>query len=346
MTVERHENGKWYCRFQSGVGIRPHRLCRGATTRKEAEAFENALKYKIEQQKNGVIPKDQKNVYFNRLIELYKKHAKTNHKKYKNQIYYLNGLEKYFNNGKPVNTIKPEDILKYIEYLRNSGKRGKRKNSSINRFLEILSKMFNLAIDNGELTDNPLRKVPKLKEDNHKIRFLTDEEENRLYAIIDLKAPYLRPIVTTALQTGMRRGEIFGMKWDNIDLNNRNIYVLDTKSGKSREIPISDKLYKILQSIPRISEYVFINPKTNQPYVDIKKSFNLVREHAEIKNFCFHDLRHTFATRMVMAGVDLFTLMEILGHTNVTTTMRYAHVIPGRKMEAINKLGNYNKYSN
>ena len=115
---------------------------------------------------NGVIPKAQKNVYFSRLIELYIKNAKTNQKKYKSQIYYLNALEKYFNNGKPVNTIKPEHIQNYIEYLRNSGKRGKRKNSSINRFLEILSKMFNLAIDNGELTTNPLKKVPKLKEDN------------------------------------------------------------------------------------------------------------------------------------------------------------------------------------
>ena len=141
----------------------------------------------------------------------------------------------------------------------------------------------------------------------------------------------------------MRRGEIFGMKWDNIDLNNRVIHVLDTKSGDSRPIPISDVLYETLKSIPRTSEYVFTNPKTNQPYVDIKKSFNLVREHAGIANFCFHDLRHTFATRMVMAGVDFLTLMELLGHKNIKTTMRYAHVIPSRKIDAIKKLANWNQ---
>ena len=250
---------------------------------------------------------------------------------------------KYFNNGKPVNTIKPEDIQKYIEYLRNSGKRGKRKNSSINRFLEILSKMFNLAIDNDELTENPLKKVQKLKEDNHRPRYLTNEEEHRLFLSINTIAPYLKPIVITALQTGMRRGEIFGMKWCNIDLSNRIIYVLDTKSGKSREIPISDILYNLLKLLPQESEYVFTNPQTKKPYVDIKKSFNLVIKQAQIKNFRFHDLRHTFATRMVMAGVDLFTLMEILGHTNVTTTMRYAHVIAGRKLEAIKKLETWNQ---
>ena len=340
MTVKQHSNGKWYTKFTIR-GVTKHLLCAGATTQKEALEIENDFIYKLQQQMNGVIPKDQKNVYFSRLIELYIKHAKTNHKKYKSQIYYLNALEKYFNNGKPVNTIKPEHIQNYIEYLRNSGKRGKRKNSSINRFLEILSKMFNLAIDNGELTTNPLKKVPKLKEDNHIIRYLKDEEETRLFASIDINAPYLRPIITTALQTGMRRGEIFNMKWYNIDFDTRNIHLLDTKTGDKRDIPISDELYKVLQSIHRESEYVFINSKTKAPYVDIKKSFNTVREYAGIEDFRFHDLRHTFATRLVMAGVDFLTIMELLGHKNIETTMRYAHVIPGKKMEAIKKLITY-----
>lgn len=343
MTVKKHDNGKWYCKFTIR-GVTKHLLCAGATTGKEALEIENAFKYKLQQQMNGVIPKNQKNVYFNRLKELYIKHAKTNHKKYKNQIYYINTLEKYFNNGKPINTIKPEHIQKFIEYLRYSGKRGKRKNSSINRFLEILSKMFNLAIDNGELTENPLRKIPPLKEDNHRPRFLLDDEEIRLFASIDTHAPYLRPIVTTALETGMRRGEIFGMKWCNIDFINRNIYVLDTKSGESREIPITDKMYDLLQSLPKDSEYVFTNPKTNKPYVDIKKSFNMVKEHAEIENFHFHDLRHTFATRMLTVDINnLYPLMDILGHTNIETTMRYSHIVPGKKMEAIKKLATYNK---
>jgi integrase len=344
MTVKKHKNEKWYCKFTIR-GVTKHLLCAGATTEKEALEIENAFKYKLQQQLNGIVPKDQKNVYFNRLKELYIKHAKTNHKKYRNQVYYLNSLEKYFNNGKPVNSIKPEDIQKYIEYLRNSGKRGKRKNSSINRFLEILSKMYNLAIDNGELTENPLMKVPKLKEDNHRIRFLNDDnnEEKRLFNSININAPYLKTLVITALQTGMRKGEILNMQWCNIDFNNRIIHILDTKSGDSREIPISDILYDVLKSIPKVSEYVFINPLTDLPYTDFKKSWHKVLNAAKIEGFCFHDLRHTFATRMVIAGVDFLTLMEILGHKDIKTTMRYAHVVPGRKMEAIKKLATYNK---
>ena len=87
------------------------------------------------------------------------------------------------------------------------------------------------------------------------------------------------------------------MKWYNIDFDTRNIHLLDTKTGDKRDIPISDELYKVLQSIHRESEYVFINSKTKAPYVDIKKSFNTVREYAGIEDFRFHDLRHTFATR-------------------------------------------------
>ncbi len=337
MTVKPHSNGKWYSRFMIR-GVSKHLLCAGATNKKEAEEIENAFKYKLQQQQNGVIPKDQKNVSLKRLRELYTSHAKTNHKKYRNQIYYLNALEAYFDNGKPVNNITPENIQKYIEYLRN---KRNLKNSSINRHLEILSKMYNLAIDNNELTENPLRKVQKLKEDNHRIRFLTSDEERRLFESVELNAPFLKPIITTALQTGMRKGELLNLQWCNVDFINRLIHLLDTKTNKSREIPISDELYGVLLCLPMPTQYVFTNPETNLPYVDIKKSWHKVLNHAQIKNFRFHDLRHTFATRLVMAGVDFLTIMEILGHTSLQTTMRYSHVVPGRKMEAIKKLSMY-----
>lgn len=337
MAVYKKKNNKWYCKGY--VGGQPyHRLCKGATNKQQALEMEAAFMYDLKMQQLGIIPKKLKNVYFPRLKELYIRHAINNHKKFRNQVYYLNALEKYFISTKPINDVKPEDIEKYKDYLKNE--RGL-KNSSINRYLEILSKMFNLAIDNGELNNNPLKQVQKLKEDNHIIRFLTKEEERRLFDSIDKLAPYLRPIVVTALQTGMRRSEIFSLKWCNVDFTNRIIFLTETKSGKSREIPISDELYKVLQSLTKESEYVFVNPKTNKPYVDVKKSFNIVREHAQLKDFRFHDLRHTFATRLAMVDKEPFTLMELMGHTSLQTTMRYTHVVAGRKMEAIKKLTMY-----
>ena len=119
------------------------------------------------------------------------------------------------------------------------------------------------------------------------------------------------------------------------------IELLNTKSGKARKIPLSTKLRNTLSNIQRISDYVFVNPQTFELYVDLKKSFKKVLEKANIKNFRFHDLRHTVATRLVEKGVDLVVVQEILGHSKLTTTQRYAHPVPQRKSEAINILNNY-----
>lgn len=126
----------------------------------------------------------------------------------------------------------------------------------------------------------------------------------------------------------------------NIDFEYGFIELLNTKSGKARKIPLSAKLRNTLSNIQRISDYVFVNPQTFEPYVDLKnhsKSFGK----ANIKNFRFHDLRHTVATRLVEKGVDLVVVQEILGHSKLTTTQRYAHPVPQRKSEAIEILNSY-----
>lgn len=334
MTISKR-NGKYYCRFQLN-GERHHKLCAGATSIKEAEKIENAFKYKLQQQQNGVIPKEEKNVPLYKLKEIYLDYSETNNRNYKNNIYYINIIMDYFGENTIVQKIFPQNVENFKEWLRT---KRHLKNSSINRYLEILSKMFNLGIDNGLLAQNPVSKVKKLLEDNHKIRFLTIEEENKLYKSLP---DFLKPIVTVALQTGMRKGEILNLQWSNIDFEYGFIELLKTKSGKARKIPISDKLWQVLNNQNKNNKYVFINPETGLPYVDIKKSFNKAKEEAGIKDFRFHDLRHTVATRLVEKGIDLLVVMDILGHTNIETTMRYAHPIPKRKSEAISVLNSYN----
>lgn len=336
MTISKR-NGKYYCRFQLN-GERHHKLCAGATSIKEAEKIENAFKYKLQQIQNGVIPKEEKNLPLYKLKQIYLAYSETNNRNFEHNKYSVNIIMAYFGENKIAQDILPKHIEAFKEWLRTERNL---KNASINRYLEILSKMFNLGIDNGNLSTNPVSKVKKLQEDNHKIRFLTVEEEVRLYKALP---EFLKPIVTVALHTGMRRGEILNLKWSNIDFDYGFIELLQTKSGKARKIPISEKLMEIFNNLHANtrSEYVFINPETGLPYVDIKKSFNKAREAAGIKNFRFHDLRHTVATRLVEKGIDLLVVMDILGHSKIETTMRYAHPLPKRKSDAISVLNSYN----
>jgi integrase len=177
-----------------------------------------------------------------------------------------------------------------------------------------------------------------MKEQNFKIRFLSRQEETELFRHID---GTLRNIVICALQTGMRLNEILNLKWEQIDLKRGFIELLETKSGRRRQIPISETLRKTLNEIPQTTYHVFVKKTTLQPIKDFRASFNTALKKAGIKDFRFHDLRHTVATRMVESGIDLIVVQEILGHATIQTTMRYAHPVPERKLKAIASLDAY-----
>lgn len=334
MSVRQHANGKWYAKFQI-CGVRKHLLCNGAKTKQQAKVIEARLMSELKEQLDGKAPKIDKNITFKHLSQLYLSYSEINNRSHNNATYYVNIIKGYFGENTEAHKIKPYHVEAFRDWLKTERKL---KNSSINRYIEILSKMFNLGIDNEVLAINPVSKVKMLLEDNHKIRFLTKEEEIQLYKELP---DYLIPIVTTALQTGMRRGEILSLEWSQVDFELGYIEVLKTKSGKARSIPISDKLRKTLMKLDRTSKYVFVNPKTGLPYVDIKKGYNKAVKDAGIKNLTFHDLRHTVATRMVEKGIDLLVVKDILGHSNIETTMRYAHPVPKRKLEAVESLSSF-----
>ncbi|MDP6561071.1 MAG: site-specific integrase, partial [Candidatus Binatia bacterium] len=130
-------------------------------------------------------------------------------------------------------------------------------------------------------------------------------------------------------------------KWEDVDLGSGMIHILKSKSGKSREIPMSDHLRADLSRFPRRlgSEYVFPG-KTGEPLKVIKRSWQRAVKKAEIEGATFHTLRHTAASYLVMGGVDLRTVQEILGHADIRITMRYAHLSPAHKAAAVQKLGN------
>jgi excisionase family DNA binding protein len=213
------------------------------------------------------------------------------------------------------------------------------KKSTTNRELALLKVIFSKAIDWDFCSENPVRKVKFFPEnDNLKERILTPDEERRL---LEHCADHLKPIILVALHTGMRRGEVLGLKWEQVDFRQGQIKVEKTKSGKTRFIPINSELLETLRELKKKdgkSEYLFVNPETGNPLKDVKTAFKAASRRAGILKFRFHDCRHTFATRLVESGVDLITVKELLGHSTVKVTERYTHSSRDSKREAVENL--------
>ena len=179
--------------------------------------------------------------------------------------------------------------------------------------------------------------ISLLKGETKRLRYLSEEEAERLISHCE---PYLKPIVITALNTGMRKSEILHLTWDRVDMLNRVILLDTTKNGERRELPINQTLYNALSSITRHikCDHVFYNPETLKPFYDLKKSFAAALRKSKILNFRFHDLRHTFASWLVMGGVDLTTVKELLGHKDVKMTLRYSHLAASHISNAVKVL--------
>jgi integrase len=267
---------------------------------------------------------------FEGLAKPYLEYAKANKKSWQRDRTSLNSLLPFFG-SKRLKNISPFMVEKYKQQ-----RRGKVSAASVNRELACMKHMFNLAIKWGKVSKNPVREVKLFKEKNRRLRFLSEEEADRLVNACNAQ---LKPVVITALETGMRLGEILKLKWNDIDFE-RNLVMLDeTKSGSPRQIPLSDELREMFIDMKSRStqEYVFLN-KQGKPFRDIRESFERAKKKARINNFRFHDLRHTFASHLVMAGIDLVTVKELLGHKTIQMTMRYSHLSGKHKQQAINIL--------
>jgi integrase len=182
-----------------------------------------------------------------------------------------------------------------------------------------------------------IRKVKQLAENNKRLRFLSKEECEALINVCD---NHLKPVVIMAIHTGMRRGEILSLTWDQIDVASGFIYLEVTKNGERREIPIDKKLKETLGNIIRRLDipYVFYDAKTGKPFKEVKKSYASAVKKAKLKDLHFHDLRHTYASLLVMDGVSIPTLMKLLGHKSMTMTMRYANLSQAHKAKAVEAL--------
>jgi integrase len=206
-------------------------------------------------------------------------------------------------------------------------KRDGLKPPTIRRYLATLSSLFSFAERSGWLNQNPLSRFDKrsLPEAQPRTRFLSREEYRRLIAAAE---PHLKPIIEVAVETGLRQGELLGLRWDQLDLDRREIRLVETKSKQPRVVPLSTRAVAVFVARPRISDspFIFTNPSTGHRYKTVKRAFQTACRRSGIEDFRFHDLRHTFASWAVQNGADLYRVSRILGHSTLQMTTRYAHL--------------------
>jgi integrase len=247
-----------------------------------------------------------------------------------------------------------------------------RKPATANRAMNDLRACFAYAEGRGLIEKNPLKIVKRVQEaGDHIVRYLSPDEENALRTALDERedekraaresgnewriernhdsradlrlvqyVDHLKPAILLAMNTGLRQGEQFALTWKNVDLKKGLLTVRaeTAKANKTRHIPLNAEARAVLtewkKQVPD-SGYVFPGKEDGKPLVEIKTAFSRLLKRADIGNFRWHDMRHHFASRLVMAGVDLNTVRELLGHADLTMTLRYAHLAPEHKAAAV-----------
>jgi len=214
-----------------------------------------------------------------------------------------------------VGDIGSADVQRYYNEILARSSAG-----TANRYLTLVKSVFNKGKSWGEFHgDNPCDPIKKQREPNHRLRYLSLQEIERLMLAAH---PRLRPVVAAAIMTGMRKGELLGLTWANVDLERGTIFILQSKSGRPREIPIAAALKAILIELgPDADGAVFALPE-----IMLRRYFSRALREAQIEAFRWHDLRHTFASHFLMRTGDLPTLQRLLGHSTPLLTMRYAHL--------------------
>jgi len=330
---QRRKNGRWTIDYYKD-GKRFQEVIKNATCWQDAH---DALFLKKFDKQNEVETK-MKPTTFRDYAEIFmRNYSMPNKKSWKCDSYALEAHLKPFFGKFILNDITP--LL--IEKFRSEKLKAGLKRTSTNRLLALLKKMFSTAMTWNFADNNPVKAVKFFSEkDSIKERILKESEELKLLAE---STDHLKLIISTALNTGMRKGEILALTWNQIDLRQRLIKVIKTKSGEDREIPINNVLFELLKGLKKNSDYVFINSKTSKPFKSVQHSFKNACHRAGIKNMRFHDLRHSFASRLIQKGCDIETLRAILGHYSITVTERYIHTDRDQKQKAVNLLSKVKK---
>lgn len=244
----------------------------------------------------------------------------------------------YFGQDIRLSDLTVKDIEGYKAFRQSTpGKRKKEiKPATVNRDLANFKHLLNKAVEWGLLAESPARTVKLLRVQNLSLRYLSSEE---LKELLKAASAYLKPIIILAVNTGMRRGELLALTWSNINWEHSLVEILDQKNGEHSYLPLNAMAVNTLKKTPHRLNSPYVFSKANGvPPVDFKTHWGDAVKEAKIEHCRFHDLRHTFASHLAMAGVDLLTIKELMRHKTMTMTLRYAHLSPDHTRSAIDKL--------
>ncbi|SFO33821.1 tyrosine-type recombinase/integrase [Nitrosospira briensis] len=230
--------------------------------------------------------------------------------------------------------VTPSLLAQYRDKLSSgiTSRGGKRSPATVNRYLAALSVAFTTAVKEwGWVEDNPMRKVTKPREPRGRVRYLLDDERNSLLKICrESSNPYLYTVVVLAISTGMRQGELMGLTWDVVDLHKGSAMLHQTKNGTRRAVPITGHALELLKELNKIrridSKLLFPSKEKPQKSMDLRSPWETAVKKAELKDFHFHDLRHTTASYLAMNGASTAEIAEILGHKGLHMANRYTHL--------------------
>ncbi len=221
--------------------------------------------------------------------------------------------------------------------------------ASANHHLQLLRAILLHGVRNRKLKREDVPGIKLPNPNNQRVRYVTDGEERRLIAALP---DYLHPLIVTAIHTGMRRGELAALKWSEVDFVSGTIVIREAKSGEGRRLPMNPVVRKTLAALrdrrrerirARVVDrnlaagYVFTGPRGGV-LMNLNRDWYPALEAAKIEDLHFHDLRHTFASRLVMAGVDLYRVQTLMGHKTPAMTLRYAHLSPAHLRAAVDLL--------
>jgi integrase len=322
-------SGEWWIRYVDASGC--YRREKAGT---KSAAIKLADKRRTEALQGKKLPETlrQRVATFKEIATDALDYSRLHKRSFRDDRYRMARLQDWFGE-RPAQSLTPGEIERRL-----AGKEWTPATS--NRHRSLLSLAFRLAVRAGKVKENPVRQVTRRKENNIRVRFLDAKEESALREQIRKLNPEHEAEFDLALHTGLRRNEQYRLRWESIDLARGILTVADAKNGERRYVPLNSKAREALNALARSnkgSEHVC--PGTDGRLGrDWQRWFEQAVKLAGVRNLRWHDLRHSFASRLAMAGVPLRTIAELLGHKTLGMVMRYAHLAPAHLQEAVERL--------